>query len=126
MLRLLFYTAVRVSELASIRVDAVDLDAGKVFIERGKGDKDRYILFPRASGWPSRRTWPRTPTTSTCSSPVTAGPTALAASSRSYRSTRRRPASPSTSTRTCSGTRCSRGSRPRACPTRPSSSSAAT
>src|SRR5213593_3291709 len=48
MLRLLFYTAVRVSELAGIRVDAVDLDAGKIFIERGKGDKDRYILFPES------------------------------------------------------------------------------
>ena len=48
MLRLLFYTAVRVSELAGIRVDAVDLDASKIFIERGKGDKDRYILFPES------------------------------------------------------------------------------
>src|SRR5437867_4187098 len=46
MLRLLFFSAVRVSELAGIRVDALDLDAGKIFIERGKGDKDRVILFP--------------------------------------------------------------------------------
>jgi len=48
LLRLLFYTALRVSELAGIRADAVDLAAGKIFIERGKGDKDRYILFPES------------------------------------------------------------------------------
>jgi integrase len=46
MLRLLFYTAVRVAELVGIRVEDVDLGAGRIFIERGKGDKDRYILFP--------------------------------------------------------------------------------
>jgi integrase/recombinase XerD len=48
MLRLLFYTAVRVSELVSMMVADVDLDAGKIFIEHGKGDKDRYILFPES------------------------------------------------------------------------------
>jgi site-specific recombinase XerD len=48
MLRLLFYTAVRVSELTSIRVEDVDLDACKIFIELGKGSKDRYILFPES------------------------------------------------------------------------------
>jgi integrase len=46
MLKLLFYTAIRVSELVSIRVEHIDLDACKIFIEQGKGDKDRYILFP--------------------------------------------------------------------------------
>jgi integrase/recombinase XerD len=48
MLRLLFYTAVRVSELARIRVGDLDLDACKIFIEDGKGQKDRYILFPES------------------------------------------------------------------------------
>ncbi len=48
MLRLLFYTAVRVSELVNIAVDDTDLDGCKIFIERGKGDKDRYILFPES------------------------------------------------------------------------------
>jgi integrase/recombinase XerD len=48
MLGLLFYTAVRVSELVSIQVADVDLDARKIFIEHGKGDKDRYILFPES------------------------------------------------------------------------------
>ncbi len=46
MLKLLLYSAVRVSELVNIRISAVDLDACKIFIDRGKGNKDRYILFP--------------------------------------------------------------------------------
>ena len=45
MLRLLFYTAVRVSELCAIRVEDVDLENCKVRIEQGKGSKDRYVLF---------------------------------------------------------------------------------
>jgi len=46
LLRLLFYTAIRVSELTNTQVADVDLDGCKIFIESGKGDKDRYILFP--------------------------------------------------------------------------------
>jgi site-specific recombinase XerD len=46
MLKLLLFTGVRVSELCHIRMEDVDLDAGKVFIESGKGDKDRYVLCP--------------------------------------------------------------------------------
>lgn len=46
MLKLLLYTAVRVSELVNIRVDDVDLHGCKIFIDNGKGNKDRYILFP--------------------------------------------------------------------------------
>ena len=48
MLKLLFYTAIRVSELVSIRVEQIDLDACKIFIAHGKGDKDRYILYPES------------------------------------------------------------------------------
>ena len=48
MLRLLFYTAVRVSELASIRIEDIDLEGCKIFIDQGKGAKDRYILFPES------------------------------------------------------------------------------
>jgi len=48
MLRLLFYTAVRVSELTSIKVEDVDLNGCRIFIEQGKGAKDRYILFPES------------------------------------------------------------------------------
>jgi len=48
MLRLLFYTAIRVSELVDIKVVDLDLAQCKIFIEQGKGAKDRYILFPEA------------------------------------------------------------------------------
>jgi site-specific recombinase XerD len=46
LLKLLFYTAVRLSELVNIKVADVDLDHHKIFIDQGKGAKDRYILFP--------------------------------------------------------------------------------
>ena len=45
MLRLMFYTGVRVSELCRIEVADVDLAACKIFISQGKGSKDRYVLF---------------------------------------------------------------------------------
>jgi len=45
MLRLLFYTGVRVSELCNIQVADVDLEACKIFVQEGKGKKDRYVLF---------------------------------------------------------------------------------
>jgi integrase/recombinase XerD len=46
LLKLLFYTAVRVSELVRIQINDMDLDQCKIFINRGKGARDRYILFP--------------------------------------------------------------------------------
>jgi integrase/recombinase XerD len=46
LLKLLFYTAVRVRELARIHIDDVDLGNCRIFIHQGKGPKDRYILFP--------------------------------------------------------------------------------
>jgi len=46
MLKLLFLTAVRVGELVKIKVSDIDFNQCKVFIEEGKGKKDRYILFP--------------------------------------------------------------------------------
>ena len=48
MLRLLFYTGVRVSELCDIEVSQVDLENCKIRIEHGKGDKDRYVLFGKS------------------------------------------------------------------------------
>jgi integrase/recombinase XerD len=48
MLRLLFYTGARVSELCNIRVEDVDLETCKVFIADGKGSKDRYVLFGKS------------------------------------------------------------------------------
>lgn len=46
MLKLLFYTALRVSEIVRIEVGDVDIEHCKIFIDQGKGSKDRYILFP--------------------------------------------------------------------------------
>ncbi len=48
MLKLLLFTAIRVGELVNIKVSDVDLPACKIFIEQGKGHKDRYLLFPQA------------------------------------------------------------------------------
>ncbi len=45
LLRLLFYTGVRVAELCSIEVADVDLEACKIRVNAGKGDKDRFVLF---------------------------------------------------------------------------------
>ena len=45
MLRLFFFTAFRVSELCNIAVADVHLEACKIRINAGKGDKDRYVLF---------------------------------------------------------------------------------
>jgi integrase/recombinase XerD len=48
MLRLLFYTGVRVSELCNMEVAQVDLEACKIRIEHGKNDKDRFVLFGKS------------------------------------------------------------------------------
>jgi integrase len=48
MLRLLFYTGVRVSELCNIEVADVDLENCKIFVNQGKGSKDRYVLFGKS------------------------------------------------------------------------------
>jgi len=48
MLRLLFYTAVRVSELCNIGISEVDIEACKIRINQGKGSKDRYVLFGKS------------------------------------------------------------------------------
>ena len=47
MLRLLLFCGVRVSELVNIMISDVDLNGQKIFIRSGKGDKDRYVLFPK-------------------------------------------------------------------------------
>jgi integrase/recombinase XerC len=50
MLRLLFQTAVRVSELCGIEVADIDIENHKIRINAGKGDKDRYVLFGKTFG----------------------------------------------------------------------------
>jgi integrase/recombinase XerD len=46
MLKLLFFSAIRVSELVHVKVADIDFAQCKIFIAQGKGGKDRYILFP--------------------------------------------------------------------------------
>jgi integrase len=48
MLRLLFYTGVRVAELCKIEVSDVDLEACRIRINEGKGAKDRVVLFGKS------------------------------------------------------------------------------
>jgi integrase len=48
MLRLLFYTGVRVSELCNMLIADVDLECCKIRINQGKGSKDRYVLFGKS------------------------------------------------------------------------------
>jgi integrase len=48
MLRLVFYTAVRVGELCRIEVADIDLENCKIRIEQGKGGKDRFVLFGKS------------------------------------------------------------------------------
>lgn len=46
MLRLMLFTAVRVSELTSIETADVDVAGCRIMIRQGKGSKDRVVLFP--------------------------------------------------------------------------------
>jgi integrase/recombinase XerD len=44
LIKTLFYTGVRVSELVNICISDVDLDRCQIRIQRGKGDKDRRYI----------------------------------------------------------------------------------
>jgi len=46
LIKTLLYTGVRVSELVTIRLAAVDLDRCQITIVQGKGGKDRVVPFP--------------------------------------------------------------------------------
>ena len=46
LIKTLFYTGIRVSELVAIRLDEVDVDRCQIRITQGKGSKDRYVPFP--------------------------------------------------------------------------------
>lgn len=48
LIKTLFYTGVRISELVNIRLCDVDLERCQIRINRGKGDKDRVVPFPLA------------------------------------------------------------------------------
>lgn len=46
MLKLMLFTGIRNAELANLTLKDVDLDSMRIKIDHGKGDKDRYVLFP--------------------------------------------------------------------------------
>ena len=73
MLRLLFFTAVRVSELCGIEVSDVDLENCKVFVNQGKG-LERPLRPVRQVASPRHLvpTLPPIPPTASCSRPVAA------------------------------------------------------
>lgn len=48
LIKTLFYTGVRVSELVNIRLADVDLERCQIRINEGKGGKDRLVPFPHA------------------------------------------------------------------------------
>lgn len=48
MLRLLFFTGMRVSELCNTQVVDVDLEACRIRVNQGKGGKDRTVLFGKS------------------------------------------------------------------------------
>lgn len=48
LIKTLFYTGVRVSELVTIRLDEVDVERCQIRITQGKGSKDHQVPFPHA------------------------------------------------------------------------------
>lgn len=48
MLRLLFFTGMRVSELCNTQVGDVDLEACRIRVNQGKGGKDRTVLYGKS------------------------------------------------------------------------------
>jgi integrase/recombinase XerD len=48
MIRLLFYSGMRVSELCNTEVSDVDLEACRIRVNQGKGGKDRTVLFGKS------------------------------------------------------------------------------
>ncbi len=48
MLRLLFFTGMRVSELCNTQVCDIDLEACRIRVNQGKGGKDRTVLFGKS------------------------------------------------------------------------------
>jgi integrase/recombinase XerD len=48
LIKTLFYTGVRVSELVAIRLDEVDIEGYQIRITQGKGSKDRQVPFPHS------------------------------------------------------------------------------
>lgn len=48
MLKLILFTGIRNDELVNLTLKDVDTDSMRIRINQGKGDKDRYVLFPHS------------------------------------------------------------------------------
>jgi site-specific recombinase XerD len=48
--QVLYYLALRVSELCSLRIADLDFEGGSAFISQGKGAKDRLVPLGKAAG----------------------------------------------------------------------------
>jgi site-specific recombinase XerC len=106
LLKLLFYTAVRVSELVQIEVGDVDLEACKIFINRGRAPRTATSCFRRASAWCSKATWTPPRAIDIYSRLGGLGRSRHAEFSKLFKATGRRPALRSRCTRICSAIRC--------------------
>jgi integrase len=105
MLKFLFFTAVRVSELVRIKVSDVDLGRCKVFIEEAKAPRTAISYFLRAFAWCLKATCKQIQKTDTCSRPAAVDPLHHGGSNRSYRATGSRLGSSSPFILIFSGTR---------------------
>ena len=106
LLKLLFYTAARVSELVQIEVGDVDLEACKIFINRGRAPRTATSCFRRASAWCSKATCTPRRAIDIYSRPGGSGRSRHAESSKLFKATGRWPALRSRCTRICSAIRC--------------------
>jgi len=59
--RLMYGAGLRLMECCRLRVKDVDLERGQLTVRQGKGDKDRFVMLPRASadGLRARLQWRR-------------------------------------------------------------------
>jgi integrase len=106
LLKLLFYTAVRVSELVHIEVCDVDLDTCKFLSIAAKAPRTATFCFRRASAWCSKATCTPRRAIDIYSRLGGSGRSRHAESSKLCKAIAKRPALRSRCTRICSAIRC--------------------
>src|SRR3984893_13993932 len=106
LLKLLFYTAVRVSELVHIKVAMLTSMPAKFSSMGAKAPRTATFCFRRASAWCSKATCTPRRAIDIYSRPGGSGGSRHAESSKLFKAIARRPALRSRCTRICSATRC--------------------
>jgi site-specific recombinase XerC len=106
LLKLLFYTAVRVSELVQIEVGDVDLRPARSLSIAARAPRTATSCFRRASAWCSKATCTPRRAIDIYSRPGGSGRSRHAESSKLFKATGRWPALRSRCTRICSAIRC--------------------